>query len=97
MTPTNHLQNTLINALDVVAGHIPRFVALATWVWYLVFLFCPVINNSGHDRYFTAADNLTYLLIGLTLTVATQFACESQDMVRAVIFAGDVVLLSYWF
>lgn len=83
--------------LGAVIDRILRLLAVATWAWYLAFMILPVIQQSGNSRYFTFVDNLIYLLIGLTLCMATTFAAQQHRLVRAIVFASDIILLSYWF
>ena len=83
--------------LGAVTDRILRLVNLATWAWYLAFMIIPVIDQSDNSRYFNFVDNLIYLLIGLTLCFATTFAAQQRRLIRAIVFASDIIFLSYWF
>ena len=90
-TPSQPIDWRLLHSM------IPWLVTSFAFVMWAMFLLIPTLFGIHNAVMFSALNNASYALSGLTLCFAAFRAAKANHGVHTVVFAFSVLVLSYWF
>ncbi|MCA9954446.1 MAG: hypothetical protein KC434_06985 [Anaerolineales bacterium] len=87
---TETTRQTLIRIMpDLLSGF--------AWLIWFTFLLLPVLFDLHGVAAFDVTGNVTFILTGLVLVLASSTALTEAHLIRSGLFAGVVFVLAWWF
>ena len=97
-TQSDHtIPTTEETALHALIRIIPDLLCWLAWLVWFGFLLLPTLFDLHGTAAFDVASNVTFILTGLVLVLASSTALVESHHIRSGLFAGVVFVLSYWF